>query len=97
MAAVEILTGLNATAIREIAARYGATHLRVFGSFARGTQQKDSDLDLLIDLEPGRSLLDIVAIQQDIEDALGLRVDVVTERSLSPHIRDAILNDAIPL
>jgi len=97
MAAVEILTGLNATAIREIAARYGATHLRVFGSFARGTQQKDSDLDLLIDLEPGRSLLDIVAIQQDIEDALGLRVDVVTERSLSPHIRDAILNEAIPL
>jgi len=97
MAAAEILTGLNATAIREIAARYGATHLRVFGSFARGTQQKDSDLDLLIDLEPGRSLLDIVAIQQDIEDALGLRVDVVTERSLSPHIRDAILNDAIPL
>ena len=97
MAAAEILTGLNATAIREIAARYGATNLRVFGSFARGTQQKDSDLDLLIDLEPGRSLLDIVAIQQDIEDALGLRVDVVTERSLSPHIRDAILHDAIPL
>ncbi len=97
MAAAEILSGLSATAIREIAARHGATHLRVFGSFARGTQQKDNDLDLLIDLAPGRSVLDIVAIQQDIEDALGLRVDVVTERSLSPHIRHSILNDAIPL
>ena len=75
----------------------GVKKLSVFGSFARGTQQQHSDLDLLIDLEPGRSLLDIVAIQQDIEDALGIRVDVVTERSLSPHIRDSIIKDAVPL
>lgn len=97
MAAVDTLAGLNRTAIREIAARHGATHLRVFGSYAKGTNKKNSDLDLLIDLQPGRTLLDIVAIQQDIEDALGIRVDVVTERSLSPHIRDSILNDAISL
>ena len=97
MAVAEFLMGLNAATIREVAARHGATHIRVFGSFARGTQQRDSDLDLLIDLAPGRSLLDLIAIQQDLEDLLGRRIDVVTTRSLSPYIRDSVLKDAIPL
>ena len=97
MAAAELLTGPNAATIRNIAARHGATHLRVFGSYARGTQRDTSDLDLLVDLEPGRSLLDLIAIQQDLEDLLGHRIDIVTERSLSPYIRDAVLKDAIPL
>jgi len=56
-----------------------------------------SHLDLLVDLDPDRSLLDLIAMQQDLGDLLGLRVDVVTERSLSPYIRDAVLKDAIPL
>jgi predicted nucleotidyltransferase len=60
----------------------------VFGSWARGEQQPGSDLDLLVDMEPGRSLLDFVAIKQDLEDLLGCRVDVVTERSLSPYLRE---------
>ena len=97
MAVAEIFTGLNAVAIREVAARHGASQVRVFGSFARGTQQNDSDLDLLIDLAPGRSLLDLIAIQQDLEDLLSRRVDVVTARSLSPYFRDSVLKDAIPL
>ena len=97
MAVTESLTGLNAVAIREVAARHGASQVRVFGSFARGTQQNDSDLDLLVDLAPGRSLLDLIAIQQDLEDLLGRRVDVVTTRSLSPYFRDSVLKDAIPL
>ena len=97
MAVAELLTGLNALAIREIVARHGGTHLRVFGSFSRGTQHDHSDLDLLVDLDPGRSLLDLIAMQQDLGDLLGLRVDVVTERSLSPYIRDAVLKAAIPL
>ena len=97
MAVAEILTGRNSAVIREIAARHGATHVRVFGSFARGTQQADSDLDLLVDLEPGRSVLDLVAVKQDLEDLLGRRVDVVTARSLSPYIREAVLEDAISL
>ena len=97
MAVAEILTGLNAVAIRDVAARHGASDVRVFGSFARGTQQNHSDLDLLVDLAPGRSLLDLIAIQQDLEDLLGRRVDVVTTRSLSPYLRDAVLKDAIPL
>ena len=96
MAVTESLTGLNAVAIREVAARHGASQVRVFGSFARRTQQSDSDLDLLVDLAPGRSLLDLIAIQQDLEDLLGRRVDVVTARSLSPYLRDSVLRDAIP-
>ena len=89
--------GLNSAAIRDVAVLHGATNVRVFGSFARGTQQDESDLDLLVDLEPGRSLLDLIAISQDLEDLLGRRVDVVTTRSLSPYIRDSVLKDAIPL
>ena len=90
----QAFTELNAGVIREGAERHGAIHVRVFGSCARGEQKAESDLDLLIDLEPGRSILDLVAIEQDLEDLLGKRVDVVTERSLSPHIRDAVLKDA---
>ncbi len=92
-----LLTGLNSAAIREVAERHGATHVRVFGSFVRGIQRPDSDLDLLVDLEPGRSLLDLIAIKQDLEDLLGRRVDVATTRSLSPYIRDAVLKEALPL
>ncbi|HEY7388373.1 MAG TPA: nucleotidyltransferase family protein [Bryobacteraceae bacterium] len=69
----------------------------MFGSFARGEDNPASDLDLLIDLEPGRSLLDIVAIKQDLEDLLGISVDVVTERSISPYIRDAVLREAVAI
>ena len=95
MAASQAFIELNAGLIREVAGRHGATHVRVFGSCARGEQKPDSDVDLLVDLEPGRSILDLVAIKQDLEDLLGRRVDVVTERSLSPYVRDAVLRDAL--
>ena len=93
----QAFTKLNAGVIREIAGRHGATHVRVFGSCARGEQTPESDLDLLVDLEPGRSILDLVAIKQDLDDLLGKRVDVVTERSLSPYVRDAVLKEALTL
>ena len=83
--------------IQRIAAEHGATRVRVFGSVARGTPLPESDLDLLIDLEPGRHLLDLVAIKQDLEDLLGRPVHVVTEAAISPYMRDAILRDATPL
>jgi predicted nucleotidyltransferase len=89
--------GLDPLAIREIAERHGATRIRVFGSFARGSSHSDSDLDLLVELKPGRSLLDMVAIKQDLEDLLGRRVDVVTERSISPHMRDAVCEEAVAI
>jgi predicted nucleotidyltransferase len=83
--------------ILAIAARHGAHSIRLFGSLARGDARPDSDLDLLVELEPGRSLLDLVAIKQDLEDALERSVDVVTEGSLSPYLKDRVLAGAIPL
>jgi predicted nucleotidyltransferase len=71
--------------------------VRVFGSRARGESTPESDLDLLVSLEPGRSLLDLVAIRQDLESLLGCAVDVVTERGLSPYLSERILAEARPL
>ena len=80
--------------IRRIAASHGAFHLRVFGSVARGEAGPESDLDLLIELEQGRSLLDQVGFQQDLEDLLGIRVQVVVEGGISPYLRDHVLATA---
>jgi predicted nucleotidyltransferase len=71
--------------------------VRVFGSLARGEAGPESDLDLLITLDPERSLLDLIALQQSLEDLLGRKVDVVTEASVSPHIRPQLLRDAVAL
>jgi predicted nucleotidyltransferase len=84
-------------AILRIATQYGASNIRVFGSVARGEAGPESDIDVLIHLEPGRSLLDIVAIKQDLEELLGRKVDVLTESSISPYLRDRILKEAIEL
>jgi uncharacterized protein len=83
--------------ILRIAARYGASNIRVFGSMTRGEEGPDSDLDLLIELAPDRSLLDHVALLQDLEDILSLKVDVVNEKALDHRIRDRVLKEAIPL
>jgi putative addiction module CopG family antidote len=96
MAIGEVVQNKRADMLR-IAEMHGATRVRIFGSVARGAASPDSDLDLLVDLEPGRTLLDLVAIKQDIEDVLGREVHVVTEAALSPHLRDKILQDATPL
>ena len=87
----------HAREIRHLAARHGALNVRVFGSYARGNPGPSSDLDLLVRMESGRSLLDLVGFQQDVADLLGISVDVVTERGLSRYIRDAVLADARPL
>ncbi|MGH9412109.1 MAG: nucleotidyltransferase family protein [Terriglobales bacterium] len=84
-------------AILQIAASHGANNLRVFGSEARGQAHEGSDLDLLIDMEPGRSLFDLIGLGQDLEDLLGRPVDVLTEPSLPPRLRTGILAGARPL
>lgn len=80
-----------------LAAARGASALRVFGSVARGQDRDGSDLDLLVDLPPGTSLLQIVGLQLDIQDALGVKVDLCTERELHPALRSRILAEARPL
>ena len=83
--------------ILDIAAKYGAKNIRVFGSMAHGEESPESDLDIIVEMEKGRSLLDIIAIKQDIEELLGRKVDVVTEASISPYIRDNVLKEAVAL
>jgi hypothetical protein len=94
------LAELRATRRRQIlglAERYGARNLRVFGSVARGEQTAESDLDLLVEWEPGRSLLDHAALVADLQDLLGARVQLGTERSLHWSVRKRILAEARPL
>lgn len=83
--------------ILETARRHGARRVRVFGSYARGQQRPDSDIDLLVELEPGRDLFDLVELKQELEEKLHRRVDVLTEQSLSPYIREEVLREAQPL
>lgn len=83
--------------ILRIAAQYGACNLRIFGSVARGEADSHSDLDILVDLEPGRSLLDLGGMLMDLQDLLGCRVDIVTEGGLRDRIRARVLQEAVPL
>lgn len=83
--------------VRRIAAAHGAGNVRVFGSVGRGEQDASSDLDLLVDMAEGRSLFDLIALSNDLEESLGVDVDVVTEASLSPYIRDRVLDEAVAL
>ena len=83
--------------ILEIAARHGARNIRVFGSVARGEDEERSDVDLLVEMEPGRSLLDRIALGQDLEDLLHRDVDVVNEKALHHWIRERELSEAVPL
>ncbi len=81
----------------QIAASYGARNVRIFGSLARGEAGPDSDIDILVNLDSGRSLLDIIALKQDLEDLLGCEVDVVTEEAISPYIREQVLKEMVSL
>jgi hypothetical protein len=83
--------------ILQLAAKHGARDVRVFGSVARGEADQGSDIDLLVRMEEGRSLFDLGALIADLEDLLGCRVDVVTERGLRPRLREHVLREAVPV
>ncbi len=83
--------------ILTIARRHGAFNVRVFGSVVRGTETAQSDIDFLVDLEKGRTLLDLGGALSQLQDLLGRRVDIVTERGLHWYLRDKILREARPV
>ena len=83
--------------ILAIAERHGAYNIRVFGSVARGEAGPESDIDILVKMEEGRSLLDISALVLDLKDLLGVKVDVVSEDGIYWLLRRRILKEAIPL
>jgi predicted nucleotidyltransferase len=81
----------------EAAARYGASNVRVFGSVARREADEQSEADLLVDLQKGRNLFDLGGLLMDLQEILGRRVDLVTERSLRNSFRERVLREALPL
>ncbi|GCE50736.1 hypothetical protein EI42_05633 [Thermosporothrix hazakensis] len=83
--------------ILHLAAHYGVSNIRIFGSVARGDADEQSDLDLLVDVEAGRSLFDLGALLSDFEQLLGCPVDIVTEKGLRDRIRARVLAEVIPL
>lgn len=83
--------------ILRVADAHGARNVRVFGSVARGDAGPDSDIDFLVEMPKGRSLLDLVGLWQDLEELLGRKVDVVTDGGISPYLKDRILTEARPL
>ncbi len=83
--------------ILSLAQKHGVTSIKVFGSFARGEAQENSDVDFLIEMENGRSLLDIGGLVMDLQDLLHRTVDVVEPNGLHYLIRDEILKEAIPV
>jgi hypothetical protein len=96
---MDLLTLLNQKReqILETAAHYGAYDVRVFGSVARGEADRANDIDFLVKLEPGRSLMDLGGLLYDLQNLLGTEVDVVTEKGLRARIREQVLHEAISL
>lgn len=94
---IERLLAEEREEILRLAASRGARNVRVFGSVARGEAKENSDIDLLVDVEAGRSLLDIVGLWLDLEILLGRKVDLLTEGGVNRHLRETILTEARPL
>jgi hypothetical protein len=95
--AIQTLLREKREEILRIAARHGARRVRLFGSVARGDADPQSDVDVLVDFERGRSLFDHAALMLELEALLGCKVDVVTERGLRERIRDRVLKEAVAL
>jgi uncharacterized protein len=83
--------------ILQIAAKHGASNVRVFGSVARGEARTDSDVDFLVEIEPKRSLFDYIALMQDLTELLGRKVDLAEAQSLHDLIREKVLREAVIL
>ena len=96
MSAKELLE-INRDQVLTIAAKHGARNVRVFGSAVRGDDRPDSDIDFLVEMEPGRSLFDMGDLKEELQELLGRKVDIITESSLYWLLRRRILSEASPL
>ncbi|MBE0698569.1 MAG: nucleotidyltransferase family protein [Anaerolineaceae bacterium] len=94
---LQTLLQQNRERVLETAARYGAYNVRVFGSVARGEATTSSDIDILVSMQPGRSLMDLGGLLTELQTLLGVEVDIVTEKGLRARIREKVLREAIPL
>jgi len=83
--------------IISIAKRHGVHNIRIFGSYARGEERPGSDLDLLVDIDPDKSLLEQVALIQDLEAVLRIQIDIVEPQCLHWFIKEKVLAEAVPL
>lgn len=77
--------------------RYNPSMIGVFGSYARGDHDQHSDLDILVDFEPPLNLLEIIGLEQELTEKLGIKVDLITSRSLNPQLKAYVEKDLIPL
>jgi hypothetical protein len=94
---IQELIGKQREQILALAAKYGASDVRIFGSVARGQADDRSDVDFLVNLQEGRSLFDLGGLLFELQRLLGRRVDVVTFDGLRPRIRDRVLKEAVQL
>ncbi len=94
---LEALLRAKREEILRVCAKHGAYNVRLFGSVARGEAGEQSDIDLVVEFEPGRSLLDHAALRLELQELLGRKVDVVSARGIKPRIRERVLREAMPL
>jgi predicted nucleotidyltransferase len=85
------------TRILPVLQHHDVIHAAIFGSFARGEEGEDSDLDILVELKKGKSLLDLVALKLELEEVLRREIDVVTYNSLHPRMRERVLGEQMPI
>ncbi len=92
------LIAKNREAILALAAKHGATNVRIFGSVARGEDDETSDIDVLVNMEPGRSLFDMGGLLMDLRELLGCKVDIVQDHEgMKPRLRKNVMRDAVPV
>lgn len=92
-----VILEANREAVREAVGRYRLTNPRVFGSVLHGTDTEDSDIDILVDALPETTLFDLGGLYEDLHDILGVKVDLLTSRSIPQRFRDEILAEALPI
>lgn len=94
---IEQVVGQNRAEVMRRALKYGARHVRVFGSVRRGQAREGSDLDLLVEFDVGRDLFDQIRLERELSNLLGRRVSVVTKAGLHPLVRPQVMFEAVPL